>query len=190
MYPAYGRSDLVTWASMITVGKIVRPQHNRGQVVIDVATDFPEERFGPGAVVFVERDGRVDRMTVAESRPHDARWVVGFEGVRSIDAAEQLRGLELRVPAEALAKLEPGTYYIHDLVGCEVWTVGGEKVGPVARVDGGSGVPILVIDAGGGSDEVLVPFVEAFCRRVDLAAKRIEIAPPPGLIELNQQARR
>jgi 16S rRNA processing protein RimM len=169
---------------MITVGQIVRPQHNRGQVVVESATDFPERRFAPGSTLFVERDGRVGAMTIIDARPHDARWVVGFEGVKSIEDAERLRGLELRVPAEALAELAPGTFFIHDLVGCEVWTVAGMRVGSVTRVEAGSGAPLLVIASVGG--EVLVPFADVFVRRVDLAAHRIEIDPPAGLLDLNR----
>lgn len=173
---------------MVTVGRIVRPQHNRGEVAVAVDTDFPAERFAAGATVYREDAGRPVALTVRESRRHDGRWVVGFEGVDSIDAAESLRGLELRVPAEALVPLGPGTFYVHDLVGCRVATAAGERVGRVTRVDGGAGVPLLVV-TGGDGDEVLVPFAAPVCRRVDVAAQEIVIDPPPGLIELNRPTR-
>jgi 16S rRNA processing protein RimM len=173
---------------MVTVGRVVRPQHNRGQVVVAVETDFPAERFAVGAEVFREDANGVAPLTVAESRQHDARWVIRFDGVASIEAAEALRGIELRVPVEALQTLAPGAYYVHDLVGCEVRTLQGTPVGRVARVDGGSGVPLLVAvdDAG---QEVLVPFIEPVCRQVDLGGRLIEIDPPAGLIELNRPGR-
>ena len=56
-------------------------------------------------------------------------------------------------------------------------------VGTVRDVQFGSGVPLLVVDDAGA--EVLIPFTEAFCRRVDVAAKRIVIDPPEGLLEVN-----
>lgn len=169
---------------MVTVGQVLRPQHNRGEVVVLPATDFPDERFAPGSVLHMERDGTVVALTVSTARPHDARWVVGFDGVTSIDDAERLRGHELRVPATALRPLAPGAYYIHDLVGCEVWTEAGALVGRVVRVDGGTGVPLIVVASDG--DEVLVPFVDEFCRRVDLEARRLVITPPPGLLDVNR----
>lgn len=172
---------------MITVGRIVRPQHNRGQVVVAAETDFPEERFAPGATLYRATDDGVGPLTVREGRPQDARWVVGFEGVESIDAAETLRGVELRVPAESLVPLGPGAYYVHDLVGCVVATARGQVVGRVGRVDVGVGIPMVVVEAPDG--EVLVPFADAFVRQVDVNGRRIEIDPPVGLLELNRPGR-
>jgi 16S rRNA processing protein RimM len=172
---------------MVTVGRIVRPHGNRGQVVVASETDFAEDRFRPGSTLFIERDGTVGPIVVAASRPYDARWVVGFDGVASIDAAEELRGHDLRIAPEDVKALAAGAYYVHDLVGCAVRTVGGETVGTVERVDLGVGIPMLVVS---GDGEVLVPFTDAICRRVSVADRLIEIDPPEGLIELNRPVRR
>jgi 16S rRNA processing protein RimM len=169
---------------MVTVGRLIRPHGNRGQVVVAPESDFAAERFQPGERFHIRREdgGVVTDLTVTTSRFHDGRWVVGFEGIGSIDDAETLRGLELRIPEEELRELAPNAYYVHHLVGCEVKTVAGERVGEVSRVDLATGVPVLVI---AGRGEVLVPFVDAICRRVDVAARLIEIDPPDGLISLN-----
>ena len=173
----------MAWASMVTVGVVVRPQGNRGEVVVDPATDFGSERFKPGAVVYRDGAAGPEAIRVATSREFRGRWIVGFEGVSTIDDAERWRGRELRIPPADLRPLLPGGYYVHDLVGCRVWTVGGVDVGVVERVDVGPGAPWLVLS---GSAEVLVPFVDSICRDVDVSAKRIVIDPPAGLIELNQ----
>jgi 16S rRNA processing protein RimM len=73
-----------------------------------------------------------------------------------------------------------------------VRTTAGEEVGIVARVDDLAGMPTLVVVQPGAADEptrdeVLVPLSEAFCRRVDVAEKVIEIDPPDGLVELNRR---
>ena len=169
---------------MVTVGRVTRPQHNRGQVVVVSETDFAGERFAAGATVYTCRDAAVKALTVRDSREQDGRWVVGFDGFETINDAETLRGLELKIPAESLHGLPAGSYYAHDLVGCEVSTVAGERVGVIERVDLGTGIPMLVI--AGASGEVLVPFSEAFCRRVDVTGRRVEIDPPSGLLELNR----
>jgi len=167
---------------MAAVGRVIRPQHNRGQVLVVSDTDFAEERFAPGSVLYVRREDTVAPIVVTESREHDGRWVVAFDGVGSITEAEALRGLELRIPAESLRPLPPGAYYTHDLVGCAVRTVAGARVGVIERVDLG-GVPMLVV--AGPDGEVLVPFTDAFCRRVDVKGRLIEIDPPAGLVDLN-----
>ena len=167
---------------MATVGRVIRPQHNRGQVLVVSDTDFAEERFAAGSVLYVRREESVVPLTVTGSREHDGRWVVAFDGVGSITEAEMLRGLELRVPAESLRPLPSGAYYTHDLVGCDVRTVAGEHVGVIERVDLG-GVPMLVVT--GPLGEVLVPFTDAFCRRVDVRGRSVEIDPPAGVVDLN-----
>jgi len=182
------------WGAMVTVGRIVRPQGRRGEVVIDPETDFGEERFRPGAELWALRAGHITMVAVVTSWPHQGRWVLGLAGVGSIDEAETWRGVELRVPAGGLHKLEDGAFYVHDLLGCRVETMTGMSVGAVARIDLGQGQPLLVVTGPGGPaegvGEVLVPLAESICRRVDVGAKVIVIDPPAGLLELNAPGRK
>jgi 16S rRNA processing protein RimM len=170
---------------MVTVGWVVRFHGNKGHVVIAPETDFAEERFAIGAEVFGARGGEPEpkAMHIVASREHDGRWIVGFEGVTTIDDAEKLRGLELRIPAESMKPLGPGGYYTHDLVGCEVELAAGRRLGRVKAVELGRGTPRLVVETRRG--EVLVPLAEEICRRIDVGAKLIVIDPPEGLIDLN-----
>jgi len=164
---------------MITVGRIVRPHGHRGQVVVASETDFGAERFREGAIVHVMREGQIEPFRVTASREFDGRWVVGFDRVTSMNEAETLRGYELRVPEAELKSLESGRYYVHDLVGCRVETVSGEVVGRVEEVYL-EGQPLLGIKGPAGSS--LVPFIDAICKRVDIAAQVIVIDPPEGLL--------
>jgi 16S rRNA processing protein RimM len=168
---------------MVTVGRIVRPHGHRGQVVVAPESDFADERFKVGATLYLQRADEVEALTVTASRFHDGRWVLGFSGVSTMNDAEALRGLDLRIPEGALRPLDANAFYVHHLVGCEVRTTAGERVGVVERVDLATGVPLLVVK---GRGEVLVPFVDTICRRVNLEGRLIEIDPPEGLITLNQ----
>jgi 16S rRNA processing protein RimM len=169
---------------MITVGRIVRPHGNRGHVVVAPETDFGGERFAPGAELHALRDGHPAALEVIAGRLHDGRWIVGFEGISTIDAAETLCGQELRIPTSALRPTAPGAFYVHDLVGCAVSTTGGELIGEVERVQLDAGTPLLAIRSARG--EVLVPLAEDICREVNVAEKRIVIDAPEGLIDLNR----
>ena len=175
------------WPSLVTVGRIVRPHGIKGQVVIAPETDFGSSRFEVGATLMAFVGGTVRTFVVVSSRERDGRWVVGFDGVATMNDAEALRNVELRVAPEALSPLTPGRFYVHDLTGCEVVTVAGATIGRVDRVELGTGTPVLVVQ--GTRGEVLVPLAETICTRVDVAAKVIEIDPPEGLIELNARAR-
>ena len=100
----------------------------------------------------------------------------------------------MRIPQSERAKLPDGSYYISDLVGCEVVETSGAKIGVVRDVeingDNVQGTPLLVVDldatrAAAGNDEILIPLAQDICVRVDLAARRIEAKLPEGLIDIN-----
>jgi 16S rRNA processing protein RimM len=175
------------WDEMATVGRIARAHGLRGQVIVNLDTDFPDERFQPGAELFIERDRRVEPLTITTVRFQQGRPVIGLRGVEDMNAATALAGTELRVPREWLAALPAGTFYRHDLVGCEVETSDGQRLGIVSAVEGDSGGSRLVVDTPRG--ELLVPLATEICPTIDPAAKRIVIAPPEGLLELNQDRR-
>ena len=167
------------------VGRIARPHGLRGQVVVNPETDFVEERFVSGATMWTHSDRGDETLTISSARVQNGRPVVAFAGFASIDDAERLAGLELRVPEESLQSLGQGTYYQHELVGCRVQTIGGDPVGDVVRVDGGAGGSLLTVT--GPRGEVLVPFAQHICVEIDVAGRRIVIDPPDGLLELNEK---
>ncbi|HEX2309458.1 MAG TPA: ribosome maturation factor RimM [Vicinamibacterales bacterium] len=173
----------MNWDEMVLVGRIARPQGHRGQVVVNPATDFPDERFAAGAVLHTLREGRVERLTVVAMRLHQGRPVLTLEDVGTMNEAQALAGLELRVPETELAVLPEGTYYEHDLVGCVLVTRDGRELGTVRAVEGGGGTTRLV--AGSGRGEIQVPLVHDICVRIDIEEKRIVVEPPEGLLDLN-----
>ena len=177
----------VNWDDMVCVGRIVRPHGIRGQVVVVPETDFVEERYQVGVAFWIDGTGDGERLTVSAARLQNGRPIVGFEGFATIDDVARLVGLELRVPEEELMPLEEGRYYHYQLVGCEVETTGGDRVGAVAGVEGGAGAGLLRVTGDGG--EVLVPLA-GVCVEIDLARRRIRIDPPAGLLDLNAPAKK
>jgi 16S rRNA processing protein RimM len=172
------------WDDMVLVGRIARPHGLRGQVAVNAETDFVEERFRQGAVLWTRGDGEPEELTVASLRVQNGKPIVAFEGFTRIDDVEPLAGRELRVPESSLRPLEPGRYYEHQLVGCSVETIDGVPVGTVVRIEGGAGGSRLVVE--GARSEIQVPMVEGICAEIDVAARRIRIDPPEGLLELNE----
>lgn len=172
---------------MAVVGRVARPHGIRGQVVVNPETDFPEERFSVGAELFVSRGGRIEPLTVTSSRIQQGRPVIGVDGIADPDAARELAGLELRVPVASLAELPAGMFYRHDLVGSLVETADGRQVGTVSDVEGDTGNSRLVVQSEGG--EILIPLALDICTTIDPVSKRIVIAPPEGLLEVNERRR-
>jgi 16S rRNA processing protein RimM len=169
---------------MAVVGRVARAHGIRGQVIVNLETDFPGERFQPGAELFIRRAGRIEPIQITTVRFQQDRPVIGIEGVEDMNGAAALAGSELRVPVDRLTALPRDTYYRHDLVGCVVETRDGRRLGEVSGVEGTLGGSRLVVDTSSG--EVLVPMAAEICTTVDPAGKRIVIEPPEGLLDLNR----
>jgi len=164
---------------LLLVGRVARPHGLRGQVVVNAESDFPEQRFKPGQVLLIGPSDRVIAHEIREVRFHQGRPILAFAGVQTVEEAEVLAGTELWVPQSTLDPLPAGTYYRHDLIGCEVRDNGGGLVGRVTAIEGTLDRSYLVVDG-----DVMVPLVEGICLEVDMAARRIVVDPPDGLIDL------
>ena len=171
----------MTTDDLILVGRVARAHGNKGQVIVNPDTDFPDDRFVVGATLLVGPAATPRRITSA--RFHQGRPVLGLEGIETMDDAERLAEAELKVAAGSLAPLPDRTYYRHELVGCEVQDTEGRLIGEVASVEGPMEMSRLVINAPHG--EVLIPLVDEICVEVAPAERRIRIKAPDGLIELN-----
>ena len=176
------------WDDMVMVGTVARPQGLRGHVYLNATTDFVDERFKAGAVVWTRIDGQVQSLRVSSLRIQSGRPIVTFDGCDDVEQAQDLAGLELRVPEETLQPLPEDVYYHHQLVGCTVTTADGVRVGEVQKVEEGAGGNLLSVQ--GGSGEVLIPLAREICVAIDVARRQIQIVPPAGLIELNESTQR
>lgn len=171
------------WEQMLVVGRVGRPHGLRGQVVVNPDTHFAEERFVPGARLYLEQPGGPRVLEVEHARFWRGRPIVAFRGVETIEDAEALGRGELRMTLEALGPPPEGAFYHHELVGCDVVDEEGGTIGTVVKVDDTTGTSVLVVQ--GRGREMLIPFATEICVTIDVAARRIVVAPPPGLLELN-----
>lgn len=173
----------MAWDDFVLVGRVARTHGHRGQVIVNVDTDFVEDRFAPGSTLWMLREGTPSPIVIRDAFVHHGRPVLTLEGVDSMDSAQALHGTELRVPASELRTLPAGTYYHHDLIGCTAATVDGRTVGVVRAVEGGAGSERLVIGQGRG--EVQLPLSAPIWVEIDVAGRRIVIDPPSGLLDVN-----
>lgn len=165
----------------LLVGRVARAHGNKGQVIVNPESDFADERFREGVTLLVGAEQKARKITAA--RFHQGRPVIALEGIESMDDAEALADAELRMPLSEMGTLPAHTYYRHDLVGCRVEDTEGRLIGNVTAVEGPMEASRLVIAAPHG--EVLIPLVAEICVEVNPAAKRIRVAAPDGLLELN-----
>jgi 16S rRNA processing protein RimM len=172
----------------LVVGRVVKAHGIGGEVVVEVRTDDPLDRFAPGTALRARARDKSERDYVVDSmREHGGRLLVRLEGVASRDAADALRGNLFVVDTADLPPIEdPDEFYDHQLEGLRVRTLSGVDVGTVAEVLHTPGGEILSVrPAQNDGQEVLVPFVSAIVTAVSLDEGLVEIDPPEGLLDLD-----
>ncbi|MGD1108465.1 MAG: ribosome maturation factor RimM [Terracidiphilus sp.] len=186
-------------AAWVWLARIRRPQGRKGEVFAEILTDFPDK--------FAERRQlwllAPEASAAAAARPaaqsprqvelvnhwlHKGGVVLHFVGVDSISAAELLAGMVVAIPRAERAELSEDSVYVGDLIGCTLVDVAGGEPVPVGEIENvdrsGGAAPLLVVR--GAKGEVLVPFAKSFLRKIDLEAKRLEMALPEGLVDLSK----
>ena len=128
------------------------------------------------------RDSAPATLEVVTMRMHQGRPVILFSSIGSMNDAELLAGQQLRTDEVETELLPEGEFFHRDLIGCEVVTEAGEFVGRVSNMLDDSAQARLVV--AGKRSELLIPLADEICT-VDVAAKRITVRPPDGLLELN-----
>ena len=191
----------------VWLARIRRSQGRKGEVFAELLTDFPQkfsERqqlwllpadasprgtsgpdLGTRELPIPQPNARSAQLTA--HWPHKGGVVLHFAGVDSISAAEALKGMIVAIPRVERADLAEDEAYISDLTGCTLVDVGGAEpicVGTIEDVDRSMGpAPLLAVR--GPQGEILIPFAKSYLRRIDLATKRVEMALPEGLANLN-----
>jgi 16S rRNA processing protein RimM len=190
----------------VTVARILRPRGNKGEVVAELLTDFPE-RLKVRREIFLTTNPAARRPVSLQSfwvdRNHPGNGVFHFAGVSTIDEAEKLRGAEVQIPWERRAILPSGSYFITDLIGCRVFGLPAAasllRMSPCSLAHAPAllgqvrdvyfpgqrqpGTPLLALDTPRG--ELLIPLAEDICKKIDPSARRIEALLPEGLVGLN-----
>jgi 16S rRNA processing protein RimM len=195
----------------VILARILRPRGNKGEVAVELLTDFPERLKVMREVFLRDGAGKSEPRAAAVkafwiNQNHRGQAVYYFEGCASISEAEKFRGMEVLIPFEQRVTLPAGKYFVSDLVGCSVFESAAEPpvvssspcslasapalVGTVSDVqmtgEGVSGTPLLVVSTRNG--ELLIPLAEDICTRIDPAARRIDVILPEGLRDLNRGA--
>lgn len=161
----------------VAVGRINAPWGVRGHVKVTPLTSNPE-RLTPGATVLVLGE----RVRILDVRFPRGYPIVLFEGYEGRGAAEELRDTLIEIDEAELPELPAGEYYVHDLIGLEVVTTGGEVVGRVEDVIETGANDVYLVKRPGARD-VLVPAIESVVMEVDVGGGRMVVEAVPGLLD-------
>jgi len=189
---------LTTAEQWVWLALIRHTQGRKGEVFAEILTDFPEKFADRRRLWLLDASGAdvgVRSRATASPREvelvghwlHKGGMVLHFAGVDSISDAEKLAGMTVAVPLEERAVLSEDEVYVGDLIGCTLVDVAGGApvvVGEIEDVDRTAG-PVALLVVLGKAGEVLIPFAKSYLRHIDVAGKRVEMALPEGLADLN-----
>lgn len=174
----------MTASRPVILARIRRPWGLRGELLLELHSDWPEERFAPGAELELAwDDGRSARATVRAFRQTGVGPLLALEGADGIGEARVFTGAAVVADAGTLPRLAgDGDWQHADLVGLAVVLPDGRRVGRIEEIEEGAAADLAVVrlDAGG---EALVPLVPAIAVAIDREAGRLVVDPPEGLLD-------
>lgn len=167
---------------LFRVGKIVNTHGIKGEVRVISITDFPEERFKPGASLFIKTNKGKQEFIVESSRNHKTFVLLKFKGLDNINDVEQFKNYELFTTEEITPELSDGEFLYRQIVGL---TVVDSKLGEIGKITeimelGPNDVWVV---KGPKYDEVLIPYIEDVVKKVDLDKQIVQVEIPDGLID-------
>ena len=163
----------------LAVGLLRRPHGLRGDLLLEVYTDFPE-RLRPGTKIYVGDDHQPLKIT--RRRPHNDGLLLGFEGISTPTEAGKYRATLAYVPAEDRPALPDGEYYHHQIIGLTVLADTGQELGVLTEIIETGANDVYVVKPAEGR-EILLPALKDVILDVDLAAKTMRVHLLPGLLD-------
>lgn len=162
------------------LGRVTKPWGVKGQMVIFLDVDTPEDYLGLDSA-FVEVKGRLVPYFFHVDSLNGNKAVVTFEDIDAAQAAA-LAGHDLYLPLDLLPKLEGNKFYFHEVVGFKVIDEQHGDIGVLQQVIDYPAQPLFQVFQ--NDTEILVPVIDEVIKRVDRENKVLYIAAPNGLIDL------
>jgi 16S rRNA processing protein RimM len=167
---------------VVALGKVVGAHGVRGELRVVAYSGSLEALEGKDRVFLRLPGGALRPHGLRGVKPHKGGFLVRLAGINDRDTARALAGSELALPEAELPPLADDEFYWFQLVGLEVETTSGARLGRVGEIMATGAADVLVVQRE-GSGELLIPATPEVVKRVSLAEGRMVIEPPEGLIE-------
>jgi 16S rRNA processing protein RimM len=165
----------------IAVGMITSAHGLRGELKVELHTDFPE-RFAPDVVVYLGEE--LQKVTITSARPHQGQMLLQFNGIDDRASADALRNVWVFIPEEEAVELEEDTFFVHEIIGLSVQTTSGKLLGTVGQVLFTGANDVYVVETPDEPKrEILLPAIADVIKEVDLEQGILTVELLPGLID-------
>ena len=162
------------------IGQIVNTNGLKGFVKVKPFTDDIKE-FETFETIYVQKKTELIEFKIESVRYAKNMVLLKLKGIDTIEAAEDLRNLYIKVSREQLPELQENSYYIVDLLECEVITVEGEVLGKMEDVFNTGSNDIYVVKNGEGK-QILLPAIKEVIKNVDIPNRKITVKLMEGLV--------
>lgn len=169
--------------TLIAVGRLTRPVGLKGEMALEPLVDDRERLTELGESWIGRAAEAAKGCRVEHVRFTNAAAVVKISGIESRTEAEQHRGEYVFVDERTSAGPAPGSFYVHDIIGLDVFREDGTYIGTVKDVQKSPAHDLWIVARSGR--EFMIPAVRAFIRSVELDRRRVVIRPIEGLIDEN-----
>jgi 16S rRNA processing protein RimM len=163
----------------LAIGKIVRAHGVKGEISVKVMTEFPE-RFEVTRQVYLGDEFEAVPYELKSYRWHKDNVLLTLTGVTNRNEAETLRGQLVQVPIDEAMPLPDGVYYHYQLVGLEVVTTAGKRLGELSDVMETGANDVYIVKNEG--KEILLPAIAEVVKSIDLEENRMTVEVIAGLI--------
>lgn len=166
---------------LFDVGTIVNTHGIKGEVRVLSITDFPNERFAPGASLFLVKEGKAPvPVTVKTHRKHKSFDLVLFEEYDSINTAEPMVGSIVKVSAEAMEELPEDEFYYHEVIGLKAIDEQENLLGHVKEILSPGANDVWVVEREKKKD-LLLPYIDEVILEVDIERGFVRVHVLEGL---------
>lgn len=169
----------------LVVGTLRRSHGVRGDLLLELMTDFPE-RLKPGTTIFLGE--HKEPLKITRRRPHNDGLILGFEGVTTSEQAARFRTQLVYVPAGNRPPLPEGEYYHHQILGLKVIEENGRLLGTITEIITTGSNDVYVVTSGDDPPrEILIPALKQVLQEINLESRLMRVHLLPGLMDDNDQ---
>lgn len=163
------------------VGQLTSTHGVKGELKAIPLTDNPQ-RFLKLKWVYIDKKGTLQKFNINGVKFLKNFVILKFEGIDSIDEAEKLKGLYMKIDRANAVKLPKDSFFIADIIGMQVFDENNELLGILTEVIQTGSNDVYIVK-GDSEKEILIPALKSVVKGVSMEERKISVILPKGLLD-------